>query len=107
LLNGLGKEAKELCFQCSRTKNSGFTIDLMEVDQDHIHLLVDFEPKISVKEVMRKLKSYTTVFLWKSYENYLRKEFWNEHTFWSDGYFACTTGEASSETIKKYIESQG
>ncbi|ELH7179123.1 transposase, partial [Campylobacter coli] len=28
-------------------------------------------------------------------------------TFWSDGYFACSVGEATPETIKKYIENQG
>ncbi|EJI3144877.1 transposase, partial [Campylobacter coli] len=27
--------------------------------------------------------------------------------FWSDGYFACSVGEATPETIKKYIENQG
>ncbi|MGN8659316.1 transposase [Catenibacterium mitsuokai] len=27
--------------------------------------------------------------------------------FWSDGYFACSIGEVTSATIKKYIESQG
>ncbi|EAJ0730349.1 IS200/IS605 family transposase, partial [Campylobacter coli] len=26
---------------------------------------------------------------------------------WSDGYFACSVGEATPETIKKYIENQG
>ncbi|EAJ0747949.1 IS200/IS605 family transposase, partial [Campylobacter coli] len=25
----------------------------------------------------------------------------------SDGYFACSVGEATPETIKKYIENQG
>jgi len=28
-------------------------------------------------------------------------------TFWSDGYFVCSTGDANMETIKKYIEEQG
>jgi len=37
----------------------------------------------------------------------MRKHFWKEHTFWSDGYFVCSTGEASTETIKQYIASQG
>lgn len=29
-----------------------------------------------------------------------------ERTFWSDGYFVCYIGEASAETIQKYIMSQ-
>ncbi|RAX57477.1 transposase, partial [Helicobacter monodelphidis] len=32
---------------------------------------------------------------------------WNEKTFWIDGFFACSIGEANPETIKAYIENQG
>ena len=30
-----------------------------------------------------------------------------KHTFWIDGYFVCSIGEANPDTIRKYIESQG
>ncbi len=30
-----------------------------------------------------------------------------EQTFWSDGYFCCTIGNASQKVIRKYIENQG
>lgn len=53
------------------------------------------------------LKSYTTYHIWKRYPNYLRKHFWKEHTFWTDGYFACSVGNVSEEMLKKYIENQG
>ncbi|GAC1354668.1 MAG: hypothetical protein NVSMB38_33610 [Ktedonobacteraceae bacterium] len=36
-----------------------------------------------------------------------KRYFWKERTFWSDGYFYCTIGNASQETIRHYIESQG
>ena len=45
--------------------------------------------------------------IWKSYPQYLRKQFWKEHTFWTDGYFACSVGNVSKEMLKKYIENQG
>jgi putative transposase len=38
---------------------------------------------------------------------YLTEHFWKEKTFCSDGYFACSIGNISKETIQKYIESQG
>ena len=38
---------------------------------------------------------------------YLRKQFWKEHTFWTDGYFACSVGNVSEEMLKRYIENQG
>jgi putative transposase len=105
LLAVLGDEVKNLFFECS--KNNSFVIDTMECDVDHIHLLIDFPPKVSVKEIVRKLKSYSTVMLWKTYSNYLSKEFWVEHTFWSNGYFACTIGDANEAVIRSYIQSQG
>ena len=51
---------------------------------------------------VRKLKQESTILLWKYNPLYLSK-----HTFWSDGYFACSIGEANPETIRKYIENQG
>ena len=86
---------------------SDFIIDIMETDKDHIHLLVSYPPKISISSIVRKLKQESTTTLWKYFPVYLSKHFWNEHTFWSDGYFACSIGEASPETIRRYIENQG
>ncbi|WP_024773607.1 transposase, partial [Helicobacter pylori] len=37
----------------------------------------------------------------------LQKHFWKEKTFWTDGFFACSIGEANPEIIKSYIENQG
>lgn len=37
----------------------------------------------------------------------MKKYFWHENTFWTDGYFVSTIGEVSSKTLKHYIENQG
>ena len=80
----------------------------MKTDKGHIHLLIDYGPKISVPEIVRRLKQETTFELWKIHEQYLSKYFWKEKTFWSDGYFASSIGEgASYDTIQEYIKSQG
>lgn len=86
---------------------SDFSFEAMEVDQDHIHCLVKSEPRISPLAIVRKLKQESTVQLWRAHERELKRHFWKERTFWSDGYVCCTIGNASQETIKKYIESQG
>ena len=87
---------------------SDFRIELMETDKDHIHLLVDYDPKVSILQIVRRLKQETTFELWKVHEDYLKKHFWKERTFWSDGYFVCSIGEgASYDTIQEYIKSQG
>lgn len=84
-----------------------FNIDSMEVDRDHIHMMIQFPPTLAIVSIVRRLKQISTTQLWKMYEPQLKKHFWVEHTFWSDGYFVCSTGDASTDTIKKYIESQG
>ena len=87
---------------------SDFSIELAEVDKDHIHILVDYEPKVSILQIVRRLKQETTFTLWRLFEEKLRKHYYKERTFWSDGYFVCSIGVgASYETIQKYISSQG
>jgi putative transposase len=91
----------------SNSSNSDFSIDLMESDQDHIHLLISYIPRLSVCSIVNRLKSKSTTVLWQKHDSFLKKHFWNEKTFWSDGYFVCSIGEASTSTIKNYILNQG
>ena len=84
-----------------------FTIQVMEVDKDHIHLLVDYSPDVSVAQIVRLLKQMTTSAVWFTYYSELKKHFWKQKVFWSSGYFVCSTGDASTETIAKYIAEQG
>lgn len=88
-------------------KSSDFGIEIMETDKDHIHMLVRYPPNISVSSIVRRLKQCNTLSLWKQFSVMLAKQFWKEHTFWSDGYFVCSIGEANPDTIRKYIENQG
>ena len=87
------------------SQTTEFCIELMEVDVDHIHMLIDFVPQISISQIVRLLKQRTAVKIWQVVD--LRNYFWKDRTFWSDGYFVCSTGQASEETIRKYIENQG
>ena len=43
------------------SRKSDFMISEMEVDQDHIHLMIESEPKLSPLQIVRKLKQETTV----------------------------------------------
>ena len=85
--------------------NELWKIETIESDLDHIHMLIDYVPTITIQKIVKMLKQRSTFDLWKVAD--LSKEFWKERTFWSDGYFACSTGQASTETIRKYIEQQG
>lgn len=42
-----------------------FTVDTMEVGVDHIHLLIDYVPQISITQIVRKLKQMTATDIWR------------------------------------------
>ena len=84
-----------------------FTILEIEVDKNHIHLLVESEPKVSPLMIVRVLKQQTVIRLWNKFSDKLSKYFWKERTFFTDGYFVSTIGEVSTETLRKYIQNQG
>lgn len=88
-------------------KKSDFEIIEVEADKDHIHLMIQYIPRVSISSIVNRLKSITTYHLWQKYRPFLKQHFWKENTFWTDGYFVCSVGEASPETIQKYIQNQG
>ena len=85
----------------------GYEIIAIETDKDHIHFLLSYDTTDRVCNIVKIVKQATTYHLGHKYSSILSKQYWKEKTFWSDGYFACSIGEVTSATIKKYIESQG
>ena len=106
LLKGDVDDTVKSCFY-EESDNSKFSIDIMESDKDHIHLLITYFPDISITSTVRRLKQKATHELWNNYSGFLTKHFWKEDTFWSDCYFVYSVGKANPDTIRKYIESQG
>ncbi len=86
---------------------SQFQISEMEVDKDHLHLMIDGNPEISISQIVRRIKQQTTLELWLNHEVFLKRHFWLERTFLSDGYFASSVGNAGIDTVRQYIQNQG
>ena len=74
-------------------------------DRDHVHLLVQIPPKMSVGSVVRILKSNMSRDL-KQHFPFLKKCYFGTESVWSDGYFVSTVG-INEAVIKRYIEHQG
>lgn len=84
-----------------------FSVEVYESDLDHYHFLIRHIPRLSISQMVRRLKQQSTYHIWQKHSTLLSKHFWKKHTFWSDGYFACSIGEASPNAIREYILSQG
>lgn len=100
LINGIDERLKELIL----TKQEEYQYHVLEVEimPDHVHLLLDVNPKIGIYPLVSKLKGYTS--------NLLRKEFKELRTrlptLWTRAKFISTVGSVSLDVVKKYIESQ-
>lgn len=82
-------------------ERNNFEILALECDVDHCHLFVNVPPFFSPADVVRIVKANTS--------NPLRSEFPELSkipALWTRSYFASTAGEVSSDTIKRYVESQ-
>jgi putative transposase len=80
----------------------GFAVMEMEVMPDHVHLLLDIDPRVGVNQVIAKIKGYT------SHE--LRQEFpWLKKrlpTLWTRSRFISTVGAVTLEVVQQYIVNQ-
>jgi putative transposase len=101
--SGLRKTLKHILEKIERD----FKIIQYETDKNHIHFLIDYDPNISITQIVRHLKQITTIAFWRKHKDVLEKLYWKERTFWADGYFVCSIGESNPETIKNYIKNQG
>ena len=76
----------------------------VNTDRDHVHLQIEIAPDISVSEVMKRIKGYTSIFLKKKFP-FIRRIYLDEGV-WSVGYFSSTIG-LNDELVRKYIAHQG
>ena len=70
---------------------------------DHVHLLVEIPPRISVSSFMGYLKGKSSLMIFEKNPN-LKYKFGNRN-FWATGYYVSTVG-LNEATIRKYIREQ-
>jgi putative transposase len=72
------------------------------VSKDHVHLHISYPPKLSVSEIMRRLKGRSAKLLLVEYSE-LKKRYWGGH-LWGIGYGAWSTGNITDEMIQEYLD---
>ena len=74
------------------------------VEKDHIHMLLQINPKDSIARVVNILKGGTSRVIRAEHPE-LQEFLWGD-SLWADGYFAETVGTTNEATIRKYIQNQ-
>ena len=74
-----------------------------EVCPDHIHMLVEIPPSISVSSFVGYLKGKSTLMIFERHAN-LKYKYGNRH-FWCRGYYVDTVGK-NAKKIQEYIQNQ-
>ena len=77
-------------------------IKSLEIMPNHVHMLVSFDPRIHLHELIKAFKGRSSRLLREKYPT-LRSRL---PSLWTRSYFSSTIGCISEETIKKYIEDQ-
>lgn len=72
------------------------------VSKDHIHLHLSYPPKLSISEILKRLKGRSAKILLMEYSE-LKKRYWGGH-LWGIGYGAWSTGNITDEMVQQYLD---
>ena len=89
---------RSLCedFECELAEFNG--------EDDHVHLMVNYPPKVQISKLVNSLKGVSSRQLAKKYGRLHR--FFYKGVLWSPSYFAGSVGGAPIEILKEYIQNQ-
>ena len=91
----VGAILRELC------KWKGVNIIAAEVCPDHVHMLVEIPPKMSISSFMGFLKGKSSMMIYERWGNLKMK--YRNREFWCRGYYVDTAGK-NTKAITEYIQ---
>ncbi len=94
----VSREIHSLCKQ-----KEGVEVVELNVQKDHVHVILSIAPKYAVSNIMGYLKGKLALRMFNRYEHLGRRS-WGRH-LWSRGYCVSTVG-LDEERIRKYVKWQ-
>ena len=83
---------------------AGCEVVELNVQKDHVHLVVMVPPKVSISGLMGRLKGQTSIKMFHQFRELRKKPYWGNH-FWAKGYCVDTIG-LDADMIRKYVRYQ-
>ena len=103
ILHGPVKQEVESCIRAF-SEQKKCVIQELNVQIDHVHLLVMVPPKLSVSDYVGTVKGRTAIRVFNKFRRLKSKPYWGNH-FWTKGYCVDTVG-LDSEKIRAYVKYQ-
>ena len=72
------------------------------VSKDHVHVHLEYPPKLSISSIVKQLKGRSSRILQKEFPH-LKKRYWGRR-FWGKGFGAWSTGNITDEMVQEYLE---
>lgn len=95
--------AKDMFIRISEKYN--ITLKEWNHDLDHIHIMFKAEPNSEISKFINAYKSASSRLIKKDFPE-VKQKLWKQQ-FWSRSFCLITSGGASVDAIKEYIENQG
>ena len=100
----LAERLVDLLTECAEVNR--WHLDELNVQKDHVHMLVQLRPDLSVSKVVQLFKGKSSYIIRKEFPH-LEEFYWGKaDSFWGDGFFVETVGQVNETTIKEYIRNQ-
>ena len=98
----IAERIKELLYECADFQR--WKIEELNIQPDHIHMLIRMRPEVSVSRMVQLFKGKTSKVIREEFPE-LQEFLWG-NSFWADGYFAETSGQVNESCIREYIRNQ-
>lgn len=84
-----------------------FNVELIEMDgeNDHVHLLINYPPKLAISNLVNSLKGVSSRLLRRDRPD-IAQRYYYKGVLWTPSYFAGSCGGAPISIIRQYIEQQ-
>jgi putative transposase len=100
----IAERIRELLAECAEVNR--WRIDELNVQRDHVHMLIQLRPDMSVSRVVQMFKGKSSYIIRKEFPK-LQEFYWGKSdSFWCDGFFVETVGQVNEAKIKEYIQNQ-
>lgn len=98
----LARRLYELLTECAEVND--WNVEELNVQTDHVHLLVQLPPKEAVSHAVQLMKGGTSRKIREEFPE-LEEFLWGD-SLWAGGYFAESVGQVTEARIKAYIQNQ-